>query len=137
MESTWWVISSRLCATAMTARWWRRRPRTPVLGAEVARRTGRAECCFDGRGSQPGAALRRPSVFAFAGALVVPGFSPAQEARWQLVANRLMSVPISAITTSAVRRYTPGIATSRLTAGSNDAIAASIRSLTAAIASSM
>src|SRR3972149_2642159 len=38
----------------------------------------------------------------------LPGHWPAQLARWRSEGKRLMSVPISAITDSAVRRWTAG-----------------------------
>src|SRR5919106_6485189 len=43
----------------------------------------------------------------------LPGHTPAQEARCLGVGNASMSTPISAISTSAVRRLTPGIVISR------------------------
>ena len=40
---------------------------------------------------------------------LLPGQVPAQEARWPAVGNRLMSAPVSATITSAVRVSMPGI----------------------------
>src|SRR6266508_2374936 len=108
----------------------------PVLGAEVAVRAGRAERRLHQRGAQPGAALVVRACLRLPALSLLPGLSPAHEDRWRLVAKRLRSTPISAPTTSAVRRCTPGIATSSSTAAWKGAIAAAIRSPTAAIASS-
>ena len=44
---------------------------------------------------------------------LLPGHTPAQLARWPAVGNCAMSAPISATITSAARRPTPGIVTSR------------------------
>ena len=41
--------------------------------------------------------------------MLVPGASPAQEARWPAVGKRLMSTPISAMIASAARSPTPGM----------------------------
>jgi hypothetical protein len=48
--------------------------------------------------------LRFPALSWF------PGQSPAELAKWRSLGNGAMSTPISAMTTSAVRRFTPGIA---------------------------
>src|SRR5262245_65125905 len=40
---------------------------------------------------------------------LLPGHCPAQLARWRAEGKRLMSAPVSATITSAVRRWTPGI----------------------------
>ena len=47
----------------------------------------------------------------------LPGHTPAQEARCLAVGNALMSPPVSAMITSAVRRWMPGIVQSASTAG--------------------
>jgi hypothetical protein len=43
----------------------------------------------------------------------LPGHMPAQDARCAAMGNRLMSTPISAMITSAVRLPTPGIVVNR------------------------
>ena len=47
----------------------------------------------------------------------LPGHCPAQEARWPALGKTVMSVPISAMITSAERRCTPGIVHNSSTAG--------------------
>src|SRR5215208_6457636 len=58
---------------------------------------------------------------------LLPGESFAQEARWRLDGNTLMSTPISATITSALRRPTPGIESSSTSADAKGAICSSIR----------
>jgi len=47
-----------------------------------------------------------------------PGQTRAQDAKWAEVGKRVMSMPVSASTFSAVRRPTPGISSSIAIAGS-------------------
>src|SRR5439155_24631812 len=55
-------------------------------------------------------------VFRFPALSLFPGHMPAQLASWPAVGKRLMSRPISAASTSAVRRWTPGMVVRRSTA---------------------
>jgi hypothetical protein len=66
----------------------------------------------------------------------LPGHTPAQEARCFVVGNALMSTPISAISTSAVRCLTPGIVINRSRWRAQGAICSSIASDSRSIASS-
>jgi hypothetical protein len=59
---------------------------------------------------------------------LLPGQTPAQEARSAAVGKRAMSSPISASTTSAARVLTPGMATSSSMRRRKGAICASVRS---------
>lgn len=61
----------------------------------------------------PGTLIRFPAL------RWLPGQTLAQEARWAAVGNRLMSVPTSACISSAPRRPTPGISSSRSRVTSN------------------
>jgi hypothetical protein len=111
------MISSIACATAITARWCPRRLRTPVFRAQVAGRAGRSERRFDERGAQPRAALVVRPCLRLPALSMLPRHRPAHDARWRLVGKRLVSVPISAMTTSAVRRWMPRVLTSTSIAG--------------------
>src|SRR3954470_13092877 len=79
-----------------------------VLGGEVAAfAADRRQGGFFERDAEPFGALAGAPGAAFAGELVVAGQRPAQLARCPAVGNTLMSMPISATMTSAVRRATP------------------------------
>ncbi len=65
-----------------------------------------------------------------------PGHTPAQLARWPAVGKAVMSAPISAMITSAVRLFTPWIVSSRASSSANGPISSSIRVPIASIASS-
>ena len=65
-----------------------------------------------------------------------PGHRPAHEARWPDVGNTLMSTPISARITSALRWPTPGMLSRRSRRPSKGAIAVSIRTERAAMSAS-
>src|SRR5437879_9378031 len=56
---------------------------------------------------------------------LLPGQRPAQLARCPAVGNTPMSTPISAMRTSAVRLFTPGIVSRRLTSSAKGAITSS------------
>src|SRR5438128_11747166 len=64
---------------------------------------------LDQRHAKPAVALPRRPRLCLPALSLLPGHSPAQLARWCSLGNRLMSTPISAITTSAVRVLIPGI----------------------------
>jgi hypothetical protein len=66
----------------------------------------------------------------------LPGQSPAQDAKCPAVGNTDMSAPTSAITTSAVRRCTPGTVQSSSTAEAKGRICSSIASESRLICSS-
>lgn len=64
------------------------------------------------------------------------GHKPAQEIRWPTVGKRVMSVPISAMSTRAVVSLSPGIVFSRLTAARMGSRASPIRASIAVTAAS-
>jgi hypothetical protein len=68
---------------------------------------------------------------------LLPGHMPAHDANCRSLGNRVMSAPISAITTSAVRRLMPGIVSSRSTADAKGAIVFSTAALRRSTVSSI
>ena len=91
----------------------RRQP--PVLRTEIGAFGARGGVAgLHQGGPQEAIALAGLARRAFAGAFMVAGATPAQEARWSALGKRVISVPISATIISAVRRATPGIVSSRL-----------------------
>ena len=82
-----------------------------ILGGEVGALGARGGLGgLDQRRAQPGVALAGPAAQALAGALVVAGAQPAQEARCPARGEaRACPAPISATMISAIRRPTPGI----------------------------
>jgi hypothetical protein len=109
---------------------------TPVLRLQVAVLAGRAERRLDQRSPQPRTAFRCSAVLPFPALSLLPGHRPAHDAKWRLVGKRVMSVPISAITTSAVRRWIPGMVSRAVIAPCDGSNAPVIRSSTCVIASS-
>jgi hypothetical protein len=79
-----------------------------VLGLEVGvLGSGRGERGFFERDTEPFAAFAVRPLRRLPADLSLPGQPPAQLARCRAVGNTLMSIPISATMTSAVRRATP------------------------------
>jgi len=108
-------------------------PDPPVLRSQVAACARGGKRGLDQGASQLGAALaRRPALASSRPTRCCP----AREARCRLEGKTLMSTPISATITSALRRPTPGIDSSSLSAGTKGAICSPIRAEQAAIASS-
>ena len=72
----------------------------------------------------------------FAGRSLLPGQTPAQDARCAAVGNRAISTPISAMIVSATRWLTPGMVSSRSATAWNGLISASIWLVTSAMVAS-
>ena len=88
-----------------------------VLGGEVdVVGAGRGQRRFGERGVEPLGAVAGRAEAASAGGAVVAGALSGPAGEMLAGGKRLMSVPISASTTSAVRRCTPGIVQSSSTA---------------------
>src|SRR6266849_1481115 len=67
---------------------------------------------------------------------LLPGHRPAQLARCAAVGNTPISTPISAMSTSAVRLFTPGIVSRRLTSSAKGAMTSAMCVLSVSITSS-